>query len=113
MESIISNPLVISGLSIPAISSGNIPSEINIVPNPVKDVAMIHYRQAFPGNVRLKIYNSNGKLVTVLMNEYRHAGTCRIAWNTKSLTSGIYFCRIRTDDGMNAVKFVVMNEQSP
>jgi hypothetical protein len=109
-ESVISDPLFISGLSTPAISSGNIPLEINIVPNPVHGIAMINYQLVFPGRVILEIYNLKGELVTVLENDYLHAGIYRIDWNTRSLTSGIYFCRICTDDGMSAVKFVLMNE---
>ncbi len=65
-------------------------------PNPFYETTAIQYNLQEAGSVNLKIYDAQGKLVTVLVNEYQAAGVHVIIWdgtdsNNNKVQPGIYF----------------------
>lgn len=49
-----------------------------------------------PGNVRIEIYNIQGKEVAEVFNDYCLPGSYKLSMNLNSLPSGIYFLRMQT-----------------
>jgi flagellar hook assembly protein FlgD len=64
-------------------------------------------------HVRLRIYDVAGRLVRVLVDETRPAGTYEAVWNGKNekgftAASGIYFCRMEAGDYERTLKMVLL-----
>jgi hypothetical protein len=78
------------------------------IPNPFTDMTLISYQLIKAGNVRLKVYNIAGQLVKTLVNARQESGVYDIVWSGfddqgRRVSSGVYFCRLETDD-QNAIK---------
>ncbi len=69
-------------------------------PNPVPagwiQPAVIRYDIPVASDVHIELYDALGRLVRTLFGGHRQAGTYELSVSTASLTSGIYFYRIRT-----------------
>ncbi len=63
-------------------------------PNPVKDEVTIAYNLPEAGSAELKVYNSIGELVDVVVNRYETKGSHTVLLNTKGLPTGIYTFRL-------------------
>jgi flagellar hook assembly protein FlgD len=69
------------------------------VPNPFNPNTRIRFTLGTPAYTSLEIYDVAGRLVRTLIDRPLQAGTFTEAWNgrdgnDKSLTSGVYFCRL-------------------
>ncbi|MCD4729779.1 MAG: T9SS type A sorting domain-containing protein [Bacteroidales bacterium] len=84
-------------------------SSINIFPNPVKKETLINYIVKSKSPVKLSIHNLNGQLVSILVNEVQQQGEQRIEFNTTGLPAGIYFCVLKTNNGMQTEKMIKLN----
>jgi flagellar hook assembly protein FlgD len=63
-------------------------------PNPFNPSTSISYSLTDNNQVRVEIYNINGKLVETLVNEYQTAGLHQIMWNAAGQSSGVYFIKV-------------------
>ena len=63
-------------------------------PNPFNPSTTISYRLKGKGFVKLKVYDTKGALIKVLVNETKEPGYYETEFNAKGLASGIYFYRI-------------------
>jgi hypothetical protein len=68
-------------------------------PNPFKLSTTIKYYLPSPSKVSLAIYNTNGQLITILVNSMKHAGEHHVEWKGKTnaglvAASGIYFYKL-------------------
>ena len=72
-------------------------------PNPFNPVTTISFNLPKSSHVRLSIHDSNGRLVTTLIDEKKNAGYHSVKWNAENMSSGVYFYRIEAD-GFNSVK---------
>lgn len=103
----------------PAISSGRVwvrtldadepalPSEagLYIYPNPFNATTQIIIEMVSPGNARIEIFDTLGRLIDKPLDQYLQSGRHTIAWGRETfkgdkedLVSGSYFCRLITDD---------------
>jgi hypothetical protein len=74
------------------------------VPNPFNPSTTISFGLPEDSDVRIEIFNLLGQKVKTLMNGPQRAGFKRVVWNGddqsgKSVSSGVYFYRLLTDDG--------------
>jgi len=76
-------------------------------PNPFNPNTEIKYSIPSKSMVTLKIYNILGKEIETLVNETKDAGEYSINFNSKNLTSGIYFYRI-TAGRYSAIKKMML-----
>ncbi len=67
-------------------------------PNPFNPTTIIQYSIPQSGNVKLTIYNSLGEEVETLVNSFEEAGTYNINFDAAQLSSGIYYCRLETNE---------------
>ena len=77
-------------------------------PNPFNAQTTIDYTITTIGLVTLEIYNVNGQKVETLVNQTQVAGNYRIIWNATKYATGTYFAQIRTEDGVQNRKMVLL-----
>lgn len=66
-------------------------------PNPFNPVTNITYSINQPGYVKLTVYNSVGKEVSSLVNEFKNNGTYNVSFNGSQFASGVYFYRLEVN----------------
>ena len=58
--------------------------------------------------VSLVIYDILGKEISILVNENQKPGYYEVEWNATNLSSGIYFIKLRADNGLKFRKMVLL-----
>lgn len=67
-------------------------------PNPFNPNTTIRFDvPSKSGNVKLSVYDLNGKELEVLVNENLQSGSYEVNWNASGFPSGIYFYRINSE----------------
>ncbi len=82
-------------------------------PNPFNPSTSIGFFLPQPGNVRLEIFDVNGRLIDVLANQHYASGEHSIDWNGTdrsgaSVSSGVYFYRLTTGKESLSRKMVLL-----
>jgi len=72
-------------------------------PNPFRGESIIRYSLPETVRVNLAVYDIYGRLVKVLVNETKDAGTHAVTFRTDNLGAGLYFYRLQAG-GFSAVK---------
>jgi hypothetical protein len=83
-------------------------NEIQIIPSPVVESALIRFRLPEPGNVKLDIINSLGEVATPLLNQILPAGEHTAVWQPGNLPVGFYICRLQYNNlqRMNKILYI-------
>lgn len=79
----------------------NLPTKIAVLnnyPNPFNPQTTIHFEIPNSSHVRLEIFDIQGKKVANLFDGIGEAGKHNLVWNGSQQPSGIYFCRLVTDN---------------
>jgi hypothetical protein len=77
-------------------------------PNPFNPVTTISFSIPEDQIVELTVYNVLGTEVKVLLNEYRSAGTYKELFNANSLSSGVYFYKLKAGSFIQTKKFILI-----
>jgi hypothetical protein len=82
-------------------------------PNPFNPTTVIPYSIQKAGHVELSVFNLLGQKVTTLVDDYKEAGEYDAVWNGadesgKTVSSGIYFYKLRTGDFIEVKKMMLM-----
>lgn len=82
-------------------------------PNPFNPTTSIVFQIGEAGYVLLRIYDTSGRLVNVLIDERRDAGRHEVLWtgrdsNGRSVASGVYFYRLRVGATSTTKKMVLI-----
>lgn len=72
-------------------------------PNPFNPATRIQYKLPVSSKVRLQIFDITGRLIETLVDEEQAAGKYILHWNTRNISSGVYFYRIQAE-GFSSVK---------
>lgn len=75
----------------------------------VQRALTIEYRIAQAGAAILQVHDLAGRLVTTLVEQEVSPGVYRAVLPTRSLSSGVYLCRLRSGPTLAVQKFVVVN----
>jgi hypothetical protein len=67
-------------------------------PNPFNPVTRIEYSVPVKSIVSLKLYDITGRLIKVLINDFKNPGNYSYEFNGSDLSSGVYFYKL---DGLN------------
>ena len=89
----------------------NIPNQYALYqnyPNPFNPTTSITYNLPADGLVSLKVYDILGSEVMTLVNENQKTGVYTIPFNASDLASGIYICKITTNNFMSSIKMILM-----
>ncbi|MBN1634308.1 MAG: M20/M25/M40 family metallo-hydrolase [Ignavibacteria bacterium] len=90
---------------------GSIPSEYMLYqnyPNPFNPNTNIKFSIPKTDFVRIAVCDMLGREVSVLVNEVKQAGQYTVDFNASNLTSGIYFCRLTTEEFTDVKKLVLI-----
>lgn len=87
--------------------------EFNCYPNPFNPETTISFNNPQSGKLSLTIYNIKGQLVKTLLEDEVSAGHHSIIWKGKDsseqrVASGIYFCRMETNNKTVTKKMILM-----
>jgi poly(beta-D-mannuronate) lyase len=77
-------------------------------PNPFNPSTIIKYSIPKDNMVEIKVFNSLGKEINILINEFKKAGSYSIKFNGNNLPSGIYFCRVRAGEETITNKMILV-----
>ncbi len=70
----------------------------------IKQSAIINYKLPSPEYVTLKVYNSSGELVEILVSSLEEAGAHTVTWNASRFSSGAYYFKL------NVGKYVLVKK---
>ena len=88
-----------------------IPDEIKLsqnYPNPFNPSTTIEFSVLNQGYATLKVYNSIGEEVAVLLDQELNAGIHKIEWNAAGLPSGIYFYQLQSKGHIETKKMILL-----
>jgi hypothetical protein len=77
-------------------------------PNPFNPSTKIAYEISQEGIVKLKVYDILGREVEVLINEFQVSGRYQANFNSKNLSSGIYFYKLETEAFSQVKKMILL-----
>ncbi len=77
-------------------------------PNPFNPTTTIQFDIPTNSFVNISVYDMLGREVRVLVNEQKNPGRYRVIFDASELTSGIYFCTIRTANFTQSRKMILM-----
>jgi hypothetical protein len=77
-------------------------------PNPFNPITTITYAISEPGNIKMDIYDINGRWVCNLIKTLIEPGFYDVKWNAGNYSSGIYFCRLTTEKTVLTSKLLLV-----
>jgi hypothetical protein len=79
-----------------------------VYPNPFNSTTSITFQTANPSQVSLAVYDLNGRLVDVMIDERLSGGIHAFSWQPESLASGLYIVRLDAGGMAQTRKVVLM-----
>lgn len=76
-------------------------------PNPFNPTTTIEYSIPEDGIVKLTVFNVIGEKVKTIVNEFRNTGRFKVIFDGTSLTSGMYFYKLQTNN-FSAIKRMIL-----
>lgn len=76
-------------------------------PNPFNPTTTIEYTLEKSGKINLSVFNLKGQLIQTLIDGFQIAGEHKIAWTARELSSGIYFCQLKTGEQVSTRKLII------
>jgi photosystem II stability/assembly factor-like uncharacterized protein len=90
---------------------GQIPLKYSLnqnYPNPFNPTTNIVFDLAKYGNVRLEIYNVNGRKIDNLINGNMNAGHYSVQWDASAYSSGVYFYKLISGEFSETKKMMLL-----
>ena len=78
------------------------------IPNPFNPATTISYRLTKAEKVLLKVYNIQGQLIEILVNEFQTAKLHKVPWDGSRFSSGVYFFKITAGNFVSVRKGVLV-----
>jgi hypothetical protein len=77
-------------------------------PNPFNPGTTINYKLSAVNDIELGIYNTLGQKVAILVSGRQTAGSYSLEWNAAGFSSGIYYYRLSTGNGLVQTKKLIL-----
>jgi serine protease AprX len=94
-----------------SVISSIVPDEyklFNNYPNPFNPITMIKFDLVKTSDVKLKVYDITGRLITTLVNQRLSAGEYKVDFSGIELSSGVYIYRIEAGDFKDTKKMLLI-----
>ncbi|MCI0512676.1 glycosyl hydrolase 53 family protein [candidate division KSB1 bacterium] len=106
----------LSTLTYVAYQSSASPSQFSLqqnYPNPFNSTTLIRYQLLTISNLKMEIFDLQGRKVRTLVNSQQQAGNYQIVWDGTDdrnifLATGLYFCRLEADDFIGVIKLALI-----
>jgi aryl-phospho-beta-D-glucosidase BglC (GH1 family) len=88
-----------------------IPKEFRLeqnYPNPFNPTTIIYYQIPAGTNVVLRVYDTLGRKVQTLVDEYQDAGNYSVQFNASNLPNGVYYYRLETGTYQDTKKLLLL-----
>ena len=91
-----------------SVSSANISASTDLMinPNPCRDQAKISFTLAESANVKLTLFETNGKLIGEFFNSRLESGLQKIKVNTQQLSAGSYYLHLQVGSDIRNGKII-------
>jgi ligand-binding sensor domain-containing protein len=92
-------------------NSNSFPNEISLhqnFPNPFNPTTQIIYSTSKPGMVSLKIFDTTGREIETLVNEFDYPGNYLVKFDARDLSTGIYFYKLKINNIYKIKKMVLI-----
>ncbi|MEM7277186.1 MAG: T9SS type A sorting domain-containing protein [Pseudomonadota bacterium] len=76
-------------------------SAVGAYPNPFQNRTTLSFNLAAPASVELVIYDTLGRPVKTLVNDWLNQGKHNVVWTGAGMPAGIYFIRLRTANAVH------------
>jgi len=77
-------------------------------PNPFNSSTVFKFSLPYRGYADLSVFDINGRKISVLYNSFDAVGEYKINWDTRNLSSGIYFIKLSTGKFTKVVKALLI-----
>lgn len=77
-------------------------------PNPFNPTTKINFAIPKSGIVQIKVYDLIGREVQILVNEFKATGEYTVDFNGSSLSNGVYFYKLITNDFVDTKKMILV-----
>jgi len=77
-------------------------------PNPFNATTMFRFNMQTAGNVKLEVFDIQGRHVRTLMDAWQSAGAHQVSFNAENLPSGLYIARLIMPDRVRNVKLLLI-----
>jgi hypothetical protein len=77
-------------------------------PNPFNSSTIISFDLREASFVNLSIYDISGREVASIVNGQRSMGAHQVVWDAEGLPSGIYFVKLKVDNGWSSVRKMLL-----
>jgi beta-lactamase superfamily II metal-dependent hydrolase len=78
-------------------------------PNPFRNSVTIQYNVKKNRDVKIDVYDLQGRLVKQLVNTHKSIGSYEMEWNAEGMSSGIYFCKFSQGNKEEVRKLILLN----
>lgn len=78
---------------------------VNMYPTQVRDIATLYFNNDVPVNTQISIINMEGKVIYI-EKYYAAGGASTKSVDASALTQGLYFVKIKTDNGETNLRFM-------
>ncbi len=83
-------------------------NRLSIRSNPINYIGFIHYSVSGSGMVKIKLFDITGRLLKVLVKEYKQSGHYQTALDCRSLSQGSYILVMETTPETISKSFVII-----
>ncbi len=80
-------------------------NDLLVFPNPFTTSTTITYKLQQPTTVQITIYNQLGEQIEIIEKK-QLTGKQQVFWNANGMPSGVYFCVLKTETGIQTLKMV-------
>lgn len=76
-------------------------------PNPFNSNTVIKFNLDNSKFLKISIYNLLGQEVEIISESFVKSGYHEVIWNTKNISSGLYFCQIESQNSIQTIKLLL------
>lgn len=81
-------------------------ARLTVFPNPCSDIAHLKFVNGVEGTVICELISITGQKVLEVMSDVKLPGTNKLKIDLSYLPAGVYFCMLKTENGINAAKLI-------
>jgi len=85
----------------------NAEAMLQVYPNPVVKSTIVSFSLEQPQHASLRLFDMNGRLVSVLADNSFEAGSFEIPFNVDDVNAGVYFIQFKSDQNSRMIRLTV------